>query len=165
MEDVERLSDGKWSASTLGAYERGFRKLTVDRLKSLADFYGVSLSLILGSLPRPDKPVNVNRVVLDIRRLETAGAELAPLLRMVRSIQTGRRDYDSTFVAVRRSDIQSAALMFGESEEQLLARLKARRILVDLDRSSIETEALETESHPDDHPTETERSRTRGDTP
>jgi len=158
LEDVERLSEGRWSASAVGAYERGFRKLTVDRLRDLAEFYGVPLPLVLSSLPEPDKTHSPSRVVLDVKRLETAGPELAPLLRMVKAIQAERREHDSNFIAIRHSDIQSAALMFGETEEHLIARLRARKILVDLDHSpsdkeagddsldSLEEDSLETEA-------------------
>ncbi len=141
LQDVERRSGGRWNPSTLGAYERGFRKLTVDRLRSLADFYGVPLSLILGSLPQPDRPVSVSRVVLDMKKLQQAGVEFGPLLRLVRSVMAARREGASRLVAIRRADVKNVALMFGESEEQLLAQLKARGILVDLDRTSSETEA------------------------
>ncbi|MER3395570.1 MAG: transcriptional regulator [Acidimicrobiia bacterium] len=141
LQDVERQSGGRWNPSTLGAYERGFRKLTVERLRDLAEFYGVPLSLLLGSLPHPDRPVSVSRVVLDITKLEEAGLELAPFKRMVRALLAERREEASTLVAIRRSDIRNAALMYGETEEQLLARLKARGILVDLDRTSVEREA------------------------
>jgi transcriptional regulator with XRE-family HTH domain len=143
LHDVERRSAGRWNQSTIGAYERGFRKVTVDRLRELAEFYGVPLSLILGSLPQPDRPVSVSRVVLDTNKLARAGVELSPLYRMVKAFLAERREEPSTLIAIRRSDIRNAALMFGETEEQLLARLKARGILVDLDRSSLETEAQE----------------------
>ena len=31
LDDVERLSGGRWSASAIGAYERGFRNLSLPR--------------------------------------------------------------------------------------------------------------------------------------
>lgn len=143
LHDVARLSGGRWNPSTIGAYERGYRKVTVDRLRSLTEFYGVPLSLVLGSLPHPDRPVNVSRVVLDMQKLGGAGLELKPLYRMAQAFVAERRERPSKLIAIRRSDTRNAALMFGESEEQLLARLKARGILVDLDRTSLETEAQE----------------------
>ena len=41
LAEVEARSEGRWSASAVGAYERGFRTLSLPRLKSLADFYKV----------------------------------------------------------------------------------------------------------------------------
>ena len=37
LDDVERESGGRWSASAVGAYERGFRNLSLPRLRDLAD--------------------------------------------------------------------------------------------------------------------------------
>ena len=39
LDDVERESGGQWSASAIGAYERGFRNLSLPRLRELAEFY------------------------------------------------------------------------------------------------------------------------------
>ena len=48
LDDVERQSQGRWSASAIGAYERGFRTLSLPRLHELAEFYDVSVSVLLG---------------------------------------------------------------------------------------------------------------------
>ena len=37
LDDVERESGGQWSASAIGAYERGFRNLSLPRLRELAE--------------------------------------------------------------------------------------------------------------------------------
>ena len=48
LDDVERTSGGRWSASAVGAYERGFRNLSLPRLRELADFYSVPMGVLLG---------------------------------------------------------------------------------------------------------------------
>src|SRR3979409_520237 len=48
LDDVERTSGGRWSASAVGAYERGFRNLSLPRLRELAEFYGVPMGVLLG---------------------------------------------------------------------------------------------------------------------
>src|SRR5436305_14236249 len=48
LDDVERTSGGRWSASAVGAYERGFRNLSLPRLRELADFYAVPMGVLLG---------------------------------------------------------------------------------------------------------------------
>src|SRR5918911_108962 len=50
LDDVERTSGGRWSASAVGAYERGFRNLSLPRLRELAEFYGVPMSSLLGEI-------------------------------------------------------------------------------------------------------------------
>src|SRR5881409_522372 len=42
LDDVERTSGGRWSASAVGAYERGFRNLSLPRLRELAAEAGSS---------------------------------------------------------------------------------------------------------------------------
>ena len=48
LDDVERESGGRWSASAVGAYERGFRNLSLPRLRDLAMFYDVPMGVLLG---------------------------------------------------------------------------------------------------------------------
>ena len=48
LAEVEERSSGKWSSSAIGAYERGFRNLSVPRLRALADFYQVPMGVLLG---------------------------------------------------------------------------------------------------------------------
>jgi transcriptional regulator with XRE-family HTH domain len=47
VHDVEILSRGDIKASTLSAYERGDRALSVSRLMRLGEFYGVSIAQLL----------------------------------------------------------------------------------------------------------------------
>src|SRR5207244_9282556 len=47
LDDVERTSGGRWSASAVGAYERGFRNLSLPRLRELAEFYSVPMGVRL----------------------------------------------------------------------------------------------------------------------
>ena len=50
LEDVEERSGGRWSASAVGAYERGYRVLSLARLRELAEFYGVPMSVVVGEV-------------------------------------------------------------------------------------------------------------------
>lgn len=45
--DVESQTEGEFKASVVGAYERGERAISVQRLVSLADIYGASASELL----------------------------------------------------------------------------------------------------------------------
>ncbi|MFP4073909.1 MAG: helix-turn-helix domain-containing protein [Actinomycetota bacterium] len=45
--DVETQTDGEFKASVVGAYERGERAISVQRLVSLADIYGASAAELL----------------------------------------------------------------------------------------------------------------------
>ena len=54
LDDVERQSGGRWSASAIGAYERGFRNLSLPRLRELAEFYSVPMATLLGEIDLRD---------------------------------------------------------------------------------------------------------------
>src|SRR5689334_24599878 len=87
LEEVEHRSGGKWSASAIGAYERGYRILSLTRLKELANFYGVPMSVLLGEIDlREDGPAAQNvRVVLDLAALNDR-EEAAPIARYAHAI-------------------------------------------------------------------------------
>src|SRR6185436_9177026 len=70
LDDVERTSGGRWSASVVGAYERGFRNLSLPRLRELADFYGVLMGILLGEGEGGGRSAGrVVKVVLDLEVL------------------------------------------------------------------------------------------------
>ena len=51
--DVERESRGMVKESILAMYESGRRRIPTPRLKELADFYGASLSFLMGESSSP----------------------------------------------------------------------------------------------------------------
>ena len=64
--DVANRSEGRWSASALGAYERGFRNVSVPRLRSLAEFYQVPMAVLLGEPVADANAVTSHSIVLDL---------------------------------------------------------------------------------------------------
>src|SRR5437870_13631870 len=77
LDDVERTSGGRWSASAVGAYERGFRNLSLPRLRELAEFYGVPMGVLLGEADGQGRAAaRMEKVVLDLEvlgRMPAAG--------------------------------------------------------------------------------------------
>src|SRR3954452_11224993 len=70
LDEVERASGGRWSASAIGAYERGFRNLSLPRLRELAEFYGVPMGVLLGEADGQSRSgLRVSKVVLDLETL------------------------------------------------------------------------------------------------
>ena len=83
LAEVEVRSEGRWSASAVGAYERGFRTLSLPRLKALADFYRVPVAVLLGE-PTPLAEVSASRkIVLDLETL--VGGDIATGIAQLRS--------------------------------------------------------------------------------
>ena len=127
LDDVERASGGRWSASAIGAYERGFRNLSLPRLRELAEFYDVPMSMLLGELDireAADDRAASTKFVLDLVALEQV-EEAAPILRYARTIVLDRGDWNGRVLSVRRDDVRALCSMLHMSEGDLAARLGA----------------------------------------
>jgi transcriptional regulator with XRE-family HTH domain len=134
LDDVERQSGGRWSASAIGAYERGFRNLSLPRLQQLAEFYDVPMAVLLGEVDaRDDRPHWFGTpVVLDLGALgEAAGDDAASgapgadaIIRYIRSIILERGDYNGRVLSIRRDDVRALCAILEIDEAELLARLK-----------------------------------------
>src|SRR4051812_41074801 len=122
LDDVERESGGRWSASAVGAYERGFRNLSLPRLRELAAFYGVPMSSLLGEIDLREDESTPSRLVLDLLALG-AVPDAAPVLRYARSIVLERGDWNGRVLSVRRDDIRALCSMLLVDERELLERL------------------------------------------
>src|SRR5689334_24544837 len=101
LDDVERQSGGRWSASAVGAYERGFRNLSLPRLRELAEFYGVPMGVLLGETEGDPGSTEVRpaKVMLDLSALG-ATEEAAPMLRYLRTIILERGDFNGRVLSV-----------------------------------------------------------------
>lgn len=51
LADVQTVSKGRWYGTAIGSYERGQRRIGLEDLRDLAEFYGVSAKALL-----PDEP-------------------------------------------------------------------------------------------------------------
>ena len=133
LDDVERQSGGRWSASAIGAYERGFRNLSLPRLRELAEFYSVPMATLLGEIDLRD---NTNgstapaKVVLDLGRLEQIDDVPPSLLRYTRSIVLERGDWNGRVLSIRKDDVRALASMLHLDETALIAQLDAWGALV-----------------------------------
>lgn len=128
LDDVERQSQGRWSASAIGAYERGFRTLSLPRLHELAEFYDVSVSVLLGEqTPTGDGPP---KLVLDLEALGRV-PEAAPVQRFVRSIIVERGDYNGRVLTIRRDDLRAICALLQTDQADAVTRLEAWGALVE----------------------------------
>jgi transcriptional regulator with XRE-family HTH domain len=121
LDEVERASGGRWSASAIGAYERGFRNLSLPRLRELAEFYAVPMSVLLGeeaveSIERPAK------IVLDLNKLSVV-PEAEAIVRYARSIILERGDYNGRVLSIRRDDLRAICSLMQTDEQEALRRI------------------------------------------
>src|SRR4051794_12820380 len=132
LDDVERASGGRWSASAIGAYERGFRNLSLPRLRELAEFYDIPMSMLLGEIAiggGGDERPPSGKLVLDLVAREAAD-EAAPILRYARAIVLDRGDWNGRALSVRRDDVRALSSMLHMTENELLDRLTAWNAVV-----------------------------------
>jgi len=128
FDDVERESSGRWSASAIGAYERGFRTLSLPRLHELAEFYDVSVSVLLGEQPTPTE--GPPKLVLDLEALNRV-PEAAPVQRFVRSIIVERGDYNGRVLTLRRDDLRAISALLQTDTADAVKRLESWGALVE----------------------------------
>ncbi len=107
LHDVERHSDGEFKSSVLGAYERGERAMSVQRLHRLASLYAVSTATLI---PTPAEMHRVGEEVhIDLEAVDAADpAVSAAIDRFLSAIQIRRRAVDSS-LAVRQGDLELLA--------------------------------------------------------
>jgi transcriptional regulator with XRE-family HTH domain len=129
LDDVERESGGRWSASAVGAYERGFRNLSLPRLRDLAMFYDVPMGVLLGEEDLTGGRTG-GRLVLDLVALQ-AVPEAGSVLRYVRSIILERGDYNGRVLSIRRDDLRAICSLLRTDEPATLEQLAAWGALVD----------------------------------
>lgn len=125
LQAVEQRSKGKWKAVVVGSYERGDRAITVAKLAELAGFYGVPVSQLLpeGSV-RNQSGRTSRKVIIDLEAMGQLPAEtVGPLIRFVATIQDKRGDYNGRVLTVRASDLETLALLFQTSVDEVIDRL------------------------------------------
>ncbi len=123
LDDVERKAGGRWSASAIGAYERGFRNLSVPRLHELAVFYEVPMSALLGASEEPGRATEAtSRLVIDLEALGQA-PDVAPILRYLQTIIVARGDFNGRVLSVRRDDVRALCAICQRTEKDLFETL------------------------------------------
>ena len=130
LHGVEEKSRGRWKAVVVGAYERGDRAVTVQRLAELADFYSVPVSELLPDGAPAATVEAPPRLVLDLERLGLVPAEKAgPLARYAAAIQAQRGDYNGRILSIRQDDLRTLGVIYDEPPSQLAEQLIAWGVL------------------------------------
>ena len=137
LDDVERMSGGRWSASAIGAYERGFRNLSLPRLRELAEFYDVPMSMLLGEIDLRDEPGGGSKqesslpseIVLDLVALE-GNEEASAIVRYARSIVLDRGDWNGRVLSIRKDDVRALSSVLHMEETELVKRLESWGALI-----------------------------------
>ena len=118
-------SDGLLAASLLGAYERGERAVSAQRLAELAALYGVPVHALL-----PEPPLEIDlrdeipRVIVDLGALEASELPLEAVGRYVQRIRRLRHD-PSMRITIRHDDVELLASVLDVDRDRLILELQA----------------------------------------
>lgn len=130
LADVEQRSQGRWSASAVGAYERGFRTLSLPRLKALADFYRVPVAVLLGEAVPTATSAERRKIVLDLEALNRIDPS-APIRRFVQSIIEARGDFNGRVLSLRHDDLKALCTLVGGDIPTGVAQLRSWGVMID----------------------------------
>lgn len=133
LQDVCDRSGGSFVVSTLSAYERGKRSLSLERLLELAEIYGLSPTSLLevdedaelaGSLNR-NRPLRINLEHMD-RLTEDERRPLENYLAFLRNL---RNDPSREILTIRRDDLAYLSTLYGIRPQTLKERLEAEGVI------------------------------------
>lgn len=133
LQDVCDRSGGSFVVSTLSAYERGKRSLSLERLLELADIYGLSPTAILDVDDQGDLHPNLLRnrplrIRLDnLYRL--APEERKPLEEYLDFLRNLRNDPAREVLTFRRDDLAYLSSLYGVRPQALRERLETEGVL------------------------------------
>ncbi len=131
LSEVEERSGGRWSASAVGAYERGFRNLSLPRLKALADFYRVPVSVLLGETgPTGTEAKDRRKLIIDLEAMRAVDPA-EPVQRYVQSIIEARGDFNGKVLSLRHDDLKALCVLVGGDIPTGVAQLRAWGVLID----------------------------------
>lgn len=133
LQEVCDRSGGAFVVSTLSAYERGKRSISLERLLELADIYGLSPTTLLeleddgefqGTLSR-NRPLRIRIDHLD----RLSEAERQPLETYLEFLKNLRNDPAREVLTIRKDDLAYLSALYGVRPHALKERLKAEGIL------------------------------------
>ena len=131
LAQVEARSGGVWKAVVVGAYERGDRAVSLQRLADLASFYGVPLAdLLPQETSNGDRADTTHRageegkITLDLPRLDPRDPRLAPVARFASYVRRRRGDHNGRMLTLRGGDLDTIAFAMGREPELLLTDLQ-----------------------------------------
>jgi len=106
LHDVEKYSNSEFKSSVLGAYERGERTVSVQRLHRLSQLYSVDIVQLIPISPEAEGD---HEVSIDLAAVDSAEPAVSEAIdRFLSAIQIRRRSADGS-LAVRQSDLELLA--------------------------------------------------------
>ena len=135
LKDVESQSKGIWKAVVIGSYERCDRALSLKKAISLAAFYQVPLDELLGlaSKQNSSEPENFTKITIDIRKisgLAKIDEKAHRILTLLALLCAKRKDWNGEVISIRRSDLETLAILSDDSEVQTRNWMNQNALLI-----------------------------------
>ena len=125
LRDVEERSEGRFTVGSLGAYERGTRMITAERLVALCLVYDVDPNSLFDGVE--DQPAV--SVVIDLTRVEVS--DELDLARLCDRVRRMRRGQVGNQIELRESDLDRLAALRGVSFDTLVWQLRESGLAVE----------------------------------
>lgn len=124
LHEVEKRSEQEFRSSVLGAYERGERAISVQRLHRLASLYRVDVAHLIPTETGESPPESVT---IDLDAVGSVDPEISDVIdRFLVAIQMRRRG-GTAEMTVRRADLDLLAALIRSDRntlQQVLSRLE-----------------------------------------
>ena len=125
LRDVEVRSGGRFKPSAVGAYERGERDLSVERLVGLARVIGKPPQELVTDALHRVSPRTHEEVVIDLRQLsQEHGPAAVAVGEWSRMVQIRRRDFLGDVITLRAGDLDVLAGEAGIDAPSLLRTIE-----------------------------------------
>jgi len=106
LQEVEKRSELEFRSSVLGAYERGERAISVQRLHRLAALYQIDVALLI-----PSAVEGNGEVMIDLDEMSRVDDDVSDLIRRFLVAIQMRRRAGATSMAVRHGDLELLAAL------------------------------------------------------
>jgi transcriptional regulator with XRE-family HTH domain len=120
--DVLRRSRGKFKPTSLAGYERGERRISVERFCELCDVYDVVPQAVLADAVAAVRGRTETEIDLRLERVEQTKVER--VTGFVRQILEQRREPASGRIALREADVEVLAAEVGTTPQELAKALE-----------------------------------------
>lgn len=125
LQEVKARTGGRFKPSALGGYERGERRITLERFCALATLYGVPPDRLLAEALQELNPEGRDEVIIDLNRLSRLETESGRLVaEFVHNVRAQRGDYLSDLITLRSGDLETLSLISKTTPKSLVSRLR-----------------------------------------
>ena len=132
LQDVEKVSKGKWKAVVIGSYERSDRAISLKKAIDLMEFYQVPISELFEEKKSNYKGNEQTApIVLDQRLItNSTDSRLDGVRRLLSFLTSKRRDWNGEVLSVRNSDFQFIAMLLDLNIDEALIYLKDNSFII-----------------------------------